>query len=346
MENVRGIQKPHSGLREMTLTGQAALECGTLLDDLSGKFETADDPVFLRQAAHHASNLPAEVLDAVDDLKYSESVAALVIRNGPVGEAELPTPRHWKERDPRATVRQDIWLALTTSRLGDPIAWSSLQDGRLFNDVLPIAGQEHRQTGHSSEADLELHVEDCFSDDRCDALALLCLRNHDKVTNTIVTATDLDFSRLDLDVLFSPRFLIKPDSEHLRRTGGESEVASEASPLLFGSRQSPYLRIDVPYTEALPGDAQAKAELDAFCAQLAERATVLCLAEGDLLLVDNFRALHGRGTFQARYDGTDRWMRKLTVVRDLRRSRRFRSGAEGRVISLFDESTPQPAPSH
>nr|WSZ96668.1 TauD/TfdA family dioxygenase [Streptomyces sp. NBC_00857] len=134
----------------------------------------------------------------------------------------------------------------------------------------------------------------------------------------------------------------------LRRPGGQAVFEKSRLP---GGRTALLLEhgpAPLPATFGVTRCARSpsKAELDALCAQLAERATVLCLAEGDLLLVDNFRALHGRGMFQARYDGTDRWMRKLTVVRDLRRSRRFRSGAEGRVISLFDESTPQTATSH
>ncbi|MER8072302.1 hypothetical protein ABTZ59_28830 [Streptomyces sp. NPDC094034] len=254
-----------------------------------------------------------------------------------MGGAACPTPGHWKERDQDSTLRQDFWLALTASQLGEPIGWSSLQDGRIFNDVLPIRGHEDQQTGHGSDADLELHIEDCFSDQRCDALALLCLRNNDKIPNTIVTATDLDFSDLDLDVLFSPRFLIRPDSEHLRRADDASEARGLARPLLFGSREAPYLRVDVPYTDALPGDVGAEEAFGALAAQLGERAVTVCLGEGDLLLIDNYRALHGRRTFQARYDGTDRWMRKLTVVRDLRRSRGLRGGPGDRVINPFRE---------
>ncbi|MEV0037467.1 TauD/TfdA family dioxygenase [Streptomyces sp. NPDC050804] len=339
------VRAPH-GLRELSLSGKASRECADLLDTLHEQFATADDPGFLQRVTHYGSRLPAELLDAVGEMRYAESVAALVIRNGPVGGAGCPTPGHWRERDRDATLRQDFWLVLTASQLGEAIGWSSLQDGRIFNDVLPIRGHEDQQTGHGSDADLELHIEDCFSDERCDALALLCLRNHDKVPNTIVTGTDLDFSALDLDVLFSPRFLIRPDSEHLRRADGVREAAGPPRPLLFGSRESPYLRVDVPYTEALPGDARAREALDALAAQLARRATTVCLAEGDLLLMDNYRALHGRGTFQARYDGTDRWMRKVTVVRDLRRSRGFRDSSGDRVINPFREPSGRPTARH
>ncbi|MFI5754626.1 TauD/TfdA family dioxygenase [Streptomyces sp. NPDC051569] len=333
-ENGNTVRAGDPGIRELTLGGQAVRECSAVLDAVGEEFGAADDPGFLRKAGAYASGLPDEVLDAVREMRFAESTAALVIRGGPVGGADCPTPGHWKEREPAATVRQDFWLALVTAQLGDPIGWASLQDGHLFNDILPIAGEEREQTGHSSETDLELHIEDCFSDERCDALALLCLRNHDRVPNSLVTTAALDLGRLDLDALFSPRFLIMPDSEHLRRSGGTTE-AGRPRPLMFGSRHAPYLRVDLPYTRALPGDERAAKALADLADQLDRGATTLSLAEGDLLLVDNYRALHGRGTFRPRYDGTDRWMRKLTVVRDLRRSRALREGADGRVIDPF-----------
>ncbi|MEV0156324.1 TauD/TfdA family dioxygenase [Micromonospora sp. NPDC050686] len=269
-------------------------------------------------------------------MRYGESIAALVIRNGPVGEPACPTPRHWKERDPGSTSRQDFWLAVVSSYLGEPVGWASLQDGRIFNDILPVPGEENEQTGHGSQADLELHIEDCFSDERCDALALLCLRNVDRVPNLITSAVGLDFGDVDLDTLFSDRFLIAPDSEHLRRVAdGTIQDPDRKRPLLFGSRESPYLRIDLPYTRASPGDTRAADSLTALATLLRQNAVEIRLAEGDVLVVDNYRALHGRGGFRPRYDGTDRWMRKLTVVRDLRRSRGFRSGTEDRVIDPF-----------
>ncbi|MFJ4922006.1 TauD/TfdA family dioxygenase [Streptomyces sp. NPDC088725] len=329
------VRAADPGIREVTLTEQAARECSAVLDAVSAEFERADDPRFLRRAGAFASALPAEVWRAVQEMRYEETAAALVIRGGPVGGADGPTPAHWKERDPAATVRQDFWLALVTAQLGDPVGWSSLQDGRLFNDILPIAGEEREQTGHSSEADLALHIEDCFSTERCDALALLCLRNHDRVPNSLVSAAALDLASLDLDTLFAPRFLIMPDSEHLRRVAGTPEASGRLSPLMFGSRDAPYLCVDLPYTRPLPGDERAAKALEGLAGQLDGSATTLTLAEGDLLLVDNYRALHGRGTFRPRYDGTDRWMRKLTAVRDLRRSRALRTGPDDRVIDPF-----------
>jgi len=41
------------------------------------------------------------------------------------------------------------------------------------------------------------------------------------------------------------------------------------------------------------------------------------LDDGDLLVIDNDRAVHGRTAFTPRYDGTDRWLRRALVVTSL-----------------------------
>ena len=55
---------------------------------------------------------------------------------------------------------------------------------------------------------------------------------------------------------------------------------------------------------------------------------------GDVVFIDNYLAVHGRGSFIPRYDGTDRWLRKALFTRDLRKSRSVRDGADGRVLRL------------
>jgi hypothetical protein len=45
-------------------------------------------------------------------------------------------------------------------------------------------------------------------------------------------------------------------------------------------------------------------------------ARPVTLDEGDLLVVDNRRALHGRVPFEARHDGSDRWLLRAYVWAD------------------------------
>jgi alpha-ketoglutarate-dependent taurine dioxygenase len=41
------------------------------------------------------------------------------------------------------------------------------------------------------------------------------------------------------------------------------------------------------------------------------------LKTGDLLVINNDCTVHGRKPFQPRYDGTDRWVQRMLVVREM-----------------------------
>jgi L-asparagine oxygenase len=43
----------------------------------------------------------------------------------------------------------------------------------------------------------------------------------------------------------------------------------------------------------------------------------IVLKTGDLLVIDNRNTIHGRKPFQARYDGTDRWVQRVLVRKEL-----------------------------
>jgi hypothetical protein len=49
---------------------------------------------------------------------------------------------------------------------------------------------------------------------------------------------------------------------------------------------------------------------------------------------DGDQLVHGRPSYQPRYDGTDRWLMRVKVAVDIRRSREFRASSIDRVIRL------------
>ncbi|MGK5522540.1 TauD/TfdA family dioxygenase, partial [Micromonospora sp. URMC 107] len=329
----RGSSVP---VRELELASGEVRAVLLLIDGLRERYADPTDLSFLEHAATAGRHLPARVLDFLAALRYQECHAAGVIRGFPVAEAELPpTPAHWRDRAAVVDGPEDFWLTLVTAQLGDLVSWASLQDGRLLNDIHPITGQERQQTGHSSDVVLDLHVEDAFHEHRCDNLALLCLRNPHGTATTVVGVEAVDVSAAEFDVLFEARYLIDPDDEHRRNLtafGVAAGFQPVAAPVLYGSRADPYIRLDPPYMRAVPGDARAAEALRTLIGLLSDHVTDVVLEPGDLLLVDNHRALHGRRPFPARHDGTDRWLRRATTVRDLRRSRPFRPSARDRVV--------------
>jgi Fe(II)/alpha-ketoglutarate-dependent arginine beta-hydroxylase len=318
----------------MDLDDAQAASARELVEDLRARHTRPDGEDFLRSALFKSLSLPRELSERIRDLRYDDAPPAALVRGFPVDDSAIgPTPSHWKHREADRTAAHDFWLGSLASLLGDPFCWSTLQDGRLFNDILPIGGSEQHQTGHGSESLLEFHTEDAFHEYRCDYLLLLSLRNHHRVPTTLAASRALELSRSDREVLFQRRFVIRPDAEH-RRHMTPAEVAAYELPVavLFGDRDDPGIRVDPPYMEPLPGDGEAAAALARLCAQLESGLRDVVLDPGDVLIIDNQRCVHGRRPFRARLDGTDRWLRKVTVTRDLRKSAERRTDPRSRVL--------------
>ncbi|MFE1754797.1 TauD/TfdA family dioxygenase [Streptomyces anandii] len=254
--------------------------------------------------------------------------AVIVLGNLPVDEDLVPTPPSWQvaAKEESAT-REELVLMLVGSVLGEPFGWVNQQNGRLVHDVCPSRGQENSLTSASSRQQLTLHTEDVFHSCRGDYVALMCLRNPDAVGTTVALVESVDFPEPVRRVLHQDRFRFFPDDSHhvVPQHTTENPSALENRPhevasVLFGPEESPYLRIDADFTEAMPGDTQAEAALETAAELLAAAAERVVLSPGDAVFVDNHRAVHGRDTFTPRYDGTDRWLKRTSLVRDLRRT--------------------------
>jgi Fe(II)/alpha-ketoglutarate-dependent arginine beta-hydroxylase len=236
--------------------------------------------------------------------------------------------------------------------LGYPFAWATQQDGHLIHDVFPIESNKDEQLSTGSEQTLWWHTEDAFHPHRADYIGLMCLRNVDRVPTTIGVPDLSGLAREQIDVLFEPRYLILPDESHSEKN--ESELRKQARkqdgvidsayekikklsyappkvPILFGRRETPYLCLDPHFTTPL--DVEAEAALNALVQAVEENLREIVLQPGDCCFVDNYRAVHGRKAFKARFDGTDRWLKRLNVTRDLRKSQEARAGCEMRVIA-------------
>ncbi|ONI78084.1 hypothetical protein ALI144C_32430 [Actinosynnema sp. ALI-1.44] len=315
-----------------------------LLVELAGRYRSAEDHEFVATSPRHAARLPGRLLDAVGDFRREETSAALVLRGLVIDDAEIgPTPLRWRQQvTPVSTLRQEMYLLLVGALLGEVFGWETLQDARLVHDVLPMPTEKNQQSGHGTVR-LEWHTEDGFHPFRCDYLLLLGLRNPDDVPTTVAGVDAVTLSPEHQEVLRQARFLIRPDTEHLKHAGelvaGSCEVHSmqvmQSSPepcaVLFGGEQ-PYLRVDPAFMQPMPGDRDAKEALTALVDQLEQQLRDVVVGPGDLLIVDNYKAVHGRSAFHARYDGTDRWLKKAVFARDLRKSRPLRSTAGARVI--------------
>ncbi|MBS2965966.1 TauD/TfdA family dioxygenase [Actinocrinis puniceicyclus] len=301
--------------------------------DLAGRVaQDPGEPEFYDLRHDLREQLPAGLRGFLEEFRRTEPAAACTVYGLPIDDAKVgPTPAHWANggRTPHAR-EVEVYLALCGMALGEPFTWSTLQASRMIQNIVPIPGDELRQNGHSSDSLLEFHTEDGFHPHRCDYLLLFGVRNEDKVATTVASVRDVRLSAQHVRVLSRRRFHILPDDEHVRqlalRDPGNPalelvrQMVEDPEPVavLFGDPANPYLRVDLPFTRCVGDDPVSGRALAALMAQLEDRQFDIVVERGSLLVVDNYLAVHGRRPFSARYDGTDRWLKKLTVSRNLR----------------------------
>lgn len=333
------VTRVADGIAEATLTSKEKASARQTVATAASDAHRYGIEHYLRSLGRYGGALPEPLVDLIQAMRIDETYDAIIIRDGPSYDVG-PTPSHWSKRAPSASRDSDIWLTLVAGQTGDPFSWNTLQGGRLLNDIVPIRGEEEQQTGHGSKAELEFHVEDAFHPNRCDYLLLTCLREGTGAPTTVATSTSLPESVRGIEALWQHRYLITPDPEHIRNLAHSEPPC--AVPILSGARQGPYIRLDPPFTVALRHqDKDASSALQDLTRVLAANLVDISLSPGDVLIVDNYRTVHGRRPFCARYDGSDRWLRKVCTTRNLRASRDLRSAAGSRQIHTFRSADPR-----
>lgn len=106
-----------------------------------------------------------------------------------------------------------------------------------------------------------------------------------------------------LQILTKPRFVTVADDAH--------DLASTATPLVplvqGGNRYQ--IRVDRDFTSAAEGDTDAALALEA----IDQNVQDLALAPDDIAFIDNTLAVHGRRSFTPRFNGTDRWLKRVNI---------------------------------
>jgi alpha-ketoglutarate-dependent taurine dioxygenase len=193
----------------------------------------------------------------------------------------------------------------------------------VVQNLVPTPEGATRQVSTSSAVTLAWHTEAAFHPHRPRFLLLLCLRG-DPAAHTTLCSIRQIVDALPLrtrQVLAEPRFRTAADESYV---GARSERRGHPVAVLQGDPAAPQLLYDADLMTGT--DPEAQAALDELAELVEASHTSVVLEPGDLLVVDNTVAVHGRSPFPARYDGTDRWLQRAFVVADLAPSAAVRSG--------------------
>ncbi len=287
-------------------------------------------------AARAGRLLSAPVHDALCDfVDEGHPTGALLLRDLPIGE--VPSTPSSPVTPAGKDQVSELVLLTVARRLGQPVGYAPEHGGDIVQNLLPTLGDATRQTSTSSGVDLEFHTETAFHPHKPRYLLLLCLRGDPQAQTLLCSVTEV-LDRLAARVrhiLGQPRFRIGVDESFRTATTpgagsglGARPPLGDPMPVLSGPPDRPTFTFDADLMVGV--DEGATAALAAVRGVVRDAHRAVTLDAGDLLIIDNAVAVHGRSRFPARFDGTDRWLQRAFVVADLAASQADR---DGRVIT-------------
>ncbi|WP_198428216.1 TauD/TfdA family dioxygenase [Nocardia bovistercoris] len=345
---------PRLGQAVRALAREICRDLDAAAADPARRARTLTDPALVAHLDARVDELPAELSHLLR--APSGSAGAAILSRLPVTDTEFgPTPATWGEaaawagdRELRAASFEfDIVMMLLGRCAGEPFGWQGQQGGRLVNNILPSHGHEDEQSGASSKTLLAPHSEDAFHPARSHLLMLACLRNPDRVGTTVSSVRRVELTGAQLRVLGVPTLPILPDVSY-----GSGYQRHDAPPVPTVWSESSYgtadltIRYDPAYTPLDDADPEFRFAYARLGAELERVCVTAALDPGEILLVDNDVAVHGRVPFTARYDGTDRWLKRVNIRLPERRRRAAEADENGygqQIVAPFRVGTDRQA---
>ena len=277
---------------------------------------------FGRAVRRNVRRLPSAAFDTL--LEFADegnSAGALLLRGFPTGALPPtpPTPTTPFTKD----FRSEMTLLTVGRLLGQPVGYLPENNGNVVQNIVPTREGADRQVSTSSAVNLAWHTEAAFHPHRPRFLLLFCLRGDAAARTTLCSIREI-VDALPLRtraLLAAPRFRTRADESYVRSA---KRPLGRLTPVLCGDPLRPNLVFDA---DLMVGqDPEAQAALRELGETMERFHTSVVLEPGDLLVVDNTVAVHGRSPFTPRFDGTDRWLQRTFVVSDLSASAGERSG--------------------
>ncbi|WCN11356.1 hypothetical protein GV055_04820 [Marinomonas mediterranea] len=270
-------------------------------------------------------SLPVQAVKSIEDFAQNNSEAALIIRGLPLGGLIPPTPYDGFTENKNLVLANALHIGIYHLAGYSPIAYKNENNGKLFRHVVPAKQGKGQKSSHGSDLtfgfhvdnpDLPLSPEPIVDKSACpELLSLMAIRSDLKVKSSIVILDNVlaNLNRAVIQTLCTDEYMVE------RPASFDIGQSSRLPILTYDENNIPYCRYDKENISPLTPKAAAallmlEAELEKQTNQI---TTVFC--PGDMLLIKNQRTLHRREAYQARNDGSDRWLIRLFGAQSLDR---------------------------
>jgi len=265
--------------------------------------------LFCSQSKELSKQFPQRIIDILLLFaKNGSETGFLLIKNLETGENIPKTPSSNVYKIGEQTILSRI-QSLFVNTISDMIAYEAEGYGRLFQDVVPVESMSKNQTSIGSSVELEIHTEQAFSKLRPDILSLACLRGDlDAYTHILPVLSILNnLTNDEIKLLREP--LWKTGVDLSFKLDGHEFIEGDIRgplPIISGQHQDPLLVFDQDLMTGVTeeSDKMVKKITDIYYKSRLRHN----LKPGEIILVDNNRAVHGRSPFFPKYDGHDRFL--------------------------------------
>jgi len=266
--------------------------------------------LFLRDAKFLSSELPKNLkmfLKNFVNEKLLDDIA--IIKNLPY-DRELETPRDNSYFIGEKTILSKC-QAIINEFIGEMISYEGEAHGRLFQDMVPNKQLMKTQTSLGSRIELELHTEQAFSDLRPDFLCLSCLKGDEQAKTYYLHVRDIieNLSNQEVELLTEKLWKIGVDLSFVMN-GCSNEIRGPLSiltekDLLFDQD----LMIGV--------NENSKIIIEKIIDIYYKFRKFHVLVPGDSLIINNKRLVHGRSSFEPKFDGNDRFIIRSFILNNI-----------------------------
>lgn len=317
-------------VKKITPTKSESESIRELLDYIIFERKLTNQYEFLEEAPIFAHELPRSIREEFYKFKRHESYAALHVANNPVLDKVDPTPSKLIELDENYKLNDaKVLLGLYGSLLGEGIGFTSQRGGSVYNNIIPFKELENVSNSSSgSNHDFGFHVEDAFHPSRAEFLGLVCMRNEEKAPTTVACIDEIELSGSEKEILFQNRFYISHNPIHET----SDIIQEEGQAILFGSKQSPYVRINAAALNLEKNTPEEILAVNKILDHFIKTKKSVVLDTSDCIFVDNYRCAHARDAYKPFFGDRARWLARVVFATDLKKSKGIRISNNSRSI--------------
>ena len=281
------------------------------------KFSPSQQPeLFCQEIKSLLREIPETIYNTFIHFKIYGSKTGCLLLHIPLDDETPPTPDSNQYKLGETTELSKI-QAICMTIMGEMVAYEAEGYGNLFQDVVPLKSMLNQQASTGSNFELEIHTEQAFSQLRPDILSLSCLRGDPNALTYILHLESIlnNMSEDEIALLKQPLWKIGVD---LSFKMNENEFVEGnvrgPFPILQGTDDNPILVFDQDLMFGITEESDSL--IDKIVGVYYTHRNSYNLTSGDIIFIDNNRAVHGRSSFFPKFDGLDRFLIRSFLVFD------------------------------